>query len=202
MWQAGPSSLDVFIPRGSDSLFTTLLRDSGVDYVDTLLSEDLLRSPPRAGQVSSWDLSSLSNSTFHTAYHSIDEIGTFVKDLLDLYPNQVRLVPIGHSSQNREMYALEITADASSTRKKSGFVITGAQHAREVRYILFFVESCVSLYNSGLPLPRQCSLHTLCLQNHRNPTQCLRSLTYSYAIITYRGSRPFNSSLSLYRTFT
>jgi hypothetical protein len=56
----------------------------------------------------------------------------FVKDLVDLYPDQVRLVPIGHSFENREMFALEITSAKSSLRKKTGFVVTGAQHAREV----------------------------------------------------------------------
>ena len=82
--------------------------------------------------IEGWNLSSLSNTTFHTAYRNIDEIGTFVKELLDLYPEQVRLVPIGHSAENREMFALEISANHSAVRKKSGFVITGAQHAREV----------------------------------------------------------------------
>lgn len=131
VWHVGTSSVDLFIPRGTPPSFDSLFADLGLTYVDSPLSDTLIYPQRSPEQTAGWDLSSLSNSTFHTAYRTSEEIGTFVKDLLDLYPNQVRLVPIGHSAENREMFALEITSDNASTRKKSGFVITGAQHARE-----------------------------------------------------------------------
>ncbi|KAI9465782.1 hypothetical protein BJY52DRAFT_1113377 [Lactarius psammicola] len=102
-----------------------------------------------------------SNETFHTRYHPLDEIHDFVRDLADTYPRQVTVVPLGHSGEGREMFALEITAGASSSRgshdpksqvvlskkgkprgakPRCGFLITGAQHARE------WVASASALY--------------------------------------------------------
>ncbi len=56
------------------------------------------------------------------------------------YPNLVQLVNIGHTGEGREMVAMKLSkevdlsgAGSSSSVKKAGFVITGAQHAREVR---------------------------------------------------------------------
>lgn len=42
------------------------------------------------------------------------------------------------------MFGLEITADKSAVRKKTGFVITGAQHAREVCFDGLFSALCLS----------------------------------------------------------
>ena len=132
MWQYGHANVDLVLPADGDSSFDTLFGGSDLNYTESRLPNALFDSTMRAESVVGWDLSSLSNSTFHTAYRNIDEIGTFVKDLLDLYPEQVRLVPIGHSAESREMFALEISANHSAIRKKSGFVIAGTQHAREV----------------------------------------------------------------------
>ncbi|KAI9512002.1 peptidase M14 [Russula earlei] len=135
-----------------------------------------------AGTRTSWDVRSLSNATFHERYHTLDEIESFARDLAAAYPRQLSIVPLGHSGEGREMFALEIVADAadapagggapSSTssdgldhenershdpnlqvvlggkRKdrtsppvtRCGFLVTGAQHARE------WVASASALY--------------------------------------------------------
>ncbi|KAI0696615.1 hypothetical protein BC835DRAFT_1405907 [Cytidiella melzeri] len=132
VWHTSSSNVDIHLTSSrKHSHISQLLDQAGISYSDSALPYSLVHPQPLRPQASTWNLSSLSNSTFHTDYHTIEEIGTFVRDLLDLYPEQVRLVPIGHSSENREMFALEIAADKSSLRKKTGFVVTGAQHARE-----------------------------------------------------------------------
>jgi hypothetical protein len=93
-------------------------------------------------------------------------IHDFVRDLAAAYPKQVTIVPLGHSGEGREMFALEISALSESapgasgaqasagygshdqnpqvlfggkgkekergTNPRCGFLVTGAQHAREV----------------------------------------------------------------------
>lgn len=114
-----------------------------------------------------WDVVSPSNATFHTRYHPLDEIHSFVRDLAAAYPEQVTIVPLGHSGEGREMFALEISASSESvaaagasqdrshdqnplvvfrgkgkergTNPRCGFLVTGAQHAREVSCYAFFV---------------------------------------------------------------
>jgi hypothetical protein len=105
-----------------------------------------------------WDVASPSNATFHARYHPLDEIESFVRDLAAAYPQQVAIVPLGHSGEGREMFALEISSSAAAVRPgasvvshdqklqvvldgkgkesgvnpRCGFLVTGAQHAREV----------------------------------------------------------------------
>ena len=134
VWQTSPSNVDIHLTSHTEqTALDELLEDTDLTYTDSILPHSLVHPSTNKPLVSTWNLSSLSNSTFHTDYRTVEEIGVFIKDILDLYPDQTRLVPIGHSSQHREMFALEITANntVTSLRKKAGFVITGAQHARE-----------------------------------------------------------------------
>ena len=112
-----------------------------------------------------WDVASPSNATFHARYHPLDEIQSFVRDLAAAYPQQVAVVPLGHSGEGREMFALEISSVAGAsagardgshdqnsrqvvldgkdgkgkeergTGPRCGFLVTGAQHAREVSIV-------------------------------------------------------------------
>ena len=140
-----------------------------------------------------WDVLSPSNATFHARYHPLDEIQTFVRDLAAAYPKQVTIVPLGHSGEGREMFALEISASSKSasasgaqasaghgshdqnpqvvfdgkrkergTNPRCGFLITGAQHAREVSYVFCSasLRNGVHLFASGLLLPPRCTSHT------------------------------------------
>ena len=107
-------------------------------------------TPPRGRQGlvnSTWDVRSLENTTYHDVYHPLFEIDDFLQLLSKLHPNTTRLTNLGHTGQGREMIALTIsttepqdetqrmTAKKKKKGKKNklGFVIVGAQHAREVR---------------------------------------------------------------------
>ena len=104
----------------------------------------LSRPEHLASSYGNWNLTSLSNTTYHAFYHPLSEIENFMEDLATAHPSLVQLVPLGHSGEGREMVGLKISKDASpspflqsqsgrsSSTKKLGFVITGAQHAREV----------------------------------------------------------------------
>lgn len=70
-------------------------------------------------------------------------------ELADVYPNLTRVVPLGHSGEGREMLGLEISRGYSAEdafakpgldpSRRLGFVIMGAQHAREVgRFVSSF----------------------------------------------------------------
>ncbi|KAH8110918.1 hypothetical protein DFH11DRAFT_727843 [Phellopilus nigrolimitatus] len=100
--------------------------------------------PPHRGAGSDpWNLSSFTNTTFHDAYHPLYEIDEFMEHLAALYPDRVTLFELGHSAQGREMFAMRITSGALPNAEdgpKKGFVITGAQHARE------WVASAAALY--------------------------------------------------------
>ena len=111
--------------------------------------------PPLALSQSAWNISSLENTTFHVDYHPLAEVQSFIKQLAATYPNITRLVTLGLSAEGREIHGLTISTgsynggeeDEGSGRKKKspkktpiahdgeklGFVIVGAQHAREVR---------------------------------------------------------------------
>lgn len=121
--------------------------------------------PPMTDVTTRWDVASPSNATFHARYHPLDEIQSFVRDLVTANPQQVAVVPLGHSGEGREMFALEISSAAGAsagardgshdqnsrqvvldgkdgkgkeergTGPRCGFLVTGAQHAREVSIV-------------------------------------------------------------------
>ncbi|TBU48939.1 Zn-dependent exopeptidase [Dichomitus squalens] len=88
-----------------------------------------------------WDISKLSNTTYHADYHPLHEIEDFMEDLAITYPGIVQFDYIGHTGEGREMLAMRLSKPTSlnltgedahaSNVRKMGFVITGAQHARE-----------------------------------------------------------------------
>ena len=86
---------------------------------------------------------SFPNSTFHSSYHLLPEIETFISDLAKEHPDLVELISIGRTSEQREMTVVKISNTNSSVpseksgpslRSKGAMVIIGAQHAREVCY--------------------------------------------------------------------
>ncbi|KAI1798163.1 hypothetical protein LXA43DRAFT_875915 [Ganoderma leucocontextum] len=104
-------------------------------------TEDLLFSCDDSSAYESlWNISTLANTTYHTVYHPLDEIEDFMEDLANLHPAIVQLDYIGHSAEGREMIGMRLSKPSvnvtnddgyTSSVKKAGFVITGAQHARE-----------------------------------------------------------------------
>ncbi|KZV74175.1 peptidase M14 [Peniophora sp. CONT] len=138
VWHATPSSIDVYFPFTAPSPSSIYS-----NFTDTPISAP--PPQPQSTRTEPWDLTSLTNASFHTSYRTLDEIYSFMHDLSVAHPDTVRIVGIGHSAQGREMYALEISspdaADGGEYRKrkhggengngKIGFALTGAQHARE-----------------------------------------------------------------------
>ena len=61
-----------------------------------------------------------------------------MEHLMAMYPDNVTIYELGHSGEGREMYAMRISrgeepSGDEPTVEKRAFVVTGAQHAREVR---------------------------------------------------------------------
>ncbi|KAI0826569.1 hypothetical protein BC628DRAFT_1536503 [Trametes gibbosa] len=127
----GPSHADVFfqlpgkqwdlpIPEGGSTLSSTRFEDLRL----------------HAGGRT---LGTLSNSTYHTVYHPLYEIEEFMETMAKTYPHLVKLVNLGHTAEQREMLGMHISksdeelrkSGRDSVSKRVGFVITGAQHARE-----------------------------------------------------------------------
>ena len=95
-----------------------------------------------------WVVSSLENTTFHDSYHPLPQIENFMQELVDAHPETARLINLGRSAEGRDILGLTIsTGDDDKVddcnglgekrkkkgqKEKLGFVIQGAQHAREV----------------------------------------------------------------------
>lgn len=183
LWQTTHSYVDVYFPRRAiaeaELGLLPFRLPSGtsrrMDQVKRTFSPSCTRdlsaehAPPCTEAGTRWDVVSPSNATFHARYHPLDEIQAFVRDLAAAYPKQVAIVPLGHSGEGREMFALEISAAPESagacgaqasaghgshdqnpqvvfdgkgkergTNPRCGFLIAGAQHAREVSLRLLF----------------------------------------------------------------
>lgn len=162
LWQMSHSYVDVYFPRRAiaEAEFGLLpfhlppSTSHRVDKDNGTSSCTYAPCSPIAAE--RWDVTSPSNATFHARYHPLDEIQSFVRDLAAAYPQQVAVVPLGHSGQGREMFALEISAAGASrgshdqvqivldgkgkvgggASPRCGFLVTGAQHAREVSHII------------------------------------------------------------------
>ncbi|KAF8906661.1 hypothetical protein CPB85DRAFT_1313002 [Mucidula mucida] len=75
---------------------------------------------------------------FHSKYHPLFEVESFLFGLADAFPEQVRTVQLGHSAEGREMQGVVISTPGVIAKGKPGnvgqtkdMVILGAQHARE-----------------------------------------------------------------------
>ncbi|KAF9811509.1 hypothetical protein IEO21_06560 [Rhodonia placenta] len=134
VWRISQSHVDIYFPTLHDYL-SSPFHDIDLPHNTSRVSRAALIPPSTSGRdtgPSSWNLTSLSNSTFHSVYHPLEEIEEFVEAMAILYPDIVQLVNIGHSAEGREMVAMRISkGSGGSLKQKAGFVVTGAQHARE-----------------------------------------------------------------------
>jgi Zinc carboxypeptidase len=64
------------------------------------------RSTPPYGS-SSWNVTQL-GSEFHSEYHRLEEIRSFINELSETYPRLVEVVRIGQSSEGREIIGVKI----------------------------------------------------------------------------------------------
>lgn len=63
------------------------------------------------------DVRWLHNSTFHAAYHNLQEIESFVAALSVTYPKLVEVVWLGHSWENRDVFAIRIGTRGGKHKK-------------------------------------------------------------------------------------
>ncbi|KAJ3575013.1 hypothetical protein NP233_g1382 [Leucocoprinus birnbaumii] len=133
IWQLAHSHIDIYAPVHGEPLPDELL---GIHHTSSIIKTPEPSYPSLSR--SEWNLSSFTNSTFHDNYHPLFEIDEFMQELAELHPDLVKLHNIGHSAEGREMVAMTVSAPpTNSTLRglpgpgKLGFVIVGAQHARE-----------------------------------------------------------------------
>ncbi|KAJ7738017.1 peptidase M14 [Mycena olivaceomarginata] len=131
IWNINANSaphVDIYSPPSSPPLPTELL--SIAHSVNNINIPESFE--PRLG-AENWDLSSLTNSTFHAEYHTQAEIDSFIHDMAQLHPTSATVFKLGYSAEGREMLGIKISAPSNGTVRspKLNFVIFGAQHARE-----------------------------------------------------------------------
>ncbi|KAH9950804.1 hypothetical protein B0H21DRAFT_721773 [Amylocystis lapponica] len=147
IWQVTPSHVDVYFSSPDDYLASQFSGASLVHNTTEILRAALIPpDKPRPPSIE-WNLTSLSNTTFHSNYHPLDEIEVFMQQMAALYPDIVKLDYIGHSAEGREMVAMRLSRDSGNFKTKKGFVVTGAQHAREwiaTSTALYLVHALVS----------------------------------------------------------
>lgn len=140
IWQVTPTHIDIYSPSSSPFLPLSFCNHT---HTHTKTNIPLPETPARVSRTD-WNLTSLENSTFHSVYHPLFEIDKFIIDIVASYPDVAQLVLLGHSGEGREILGLKISREDGEVRsrtksgRKFGFLITGAQHAREVS-IVFWV---------------------------------------------------------------
>jgi hypothetical protein len=139
VWQLTPSHIDIYSAPFAPPLPAPLL-----SFPHTETSIPVTPTYGVGGSATTrtdWNLSSFANSTYHRTYHPLYEINGFMEEIATLHQDRVRVVELGHSGEGREMLGLKISLDRpsiptknkdKSLQIKKGFVISGAQHAREV----------------------------------------------------------------------
>lgn len=170
VWRVSPLHVDVYFPT-SDNYLTSLFYAAKLPHNSTGIPQSSVTTPSeQRPPKSSWNLTSLSNTTFHSVYHPLYEIEEFMEEMAKLYPDLVQLVNLGHSAEGREMIAMKLSKKPEgnnvldpSIKTKTGFIVTGAQHAREVCRRFREVDQdlltmrLVCVYSSGQPLLRLCT---------------------------------------------
>ena len=137
--------MDIYSPPDAPFLPSEL---TSLPHTITTIPPTTVSSKPIRANTD-WNVSSLRNSTFHDVYHPLLEVESFLNQLLSAFPNTTHLSNLGQSAEGRNMVALTISSGKYPDKKakdkkkkktpigrdgeKLGFVIIGAQHAREVR---------------------------------------------------------------------
>jgi len=115
VWSATNSTADIYFPTNASF------------RVDAPFTESVIHTTPPVQADDTWHL----NASFHDAYHPLDQVEQFVSSLSAQFPERVKIVPIGRSVEQRDIWAIKISSATSSLKRKKTMVIMGAQHARE-----------------------------------------------------------------------
>lgn len=95
-------------------------------YIFTIETEKFIRpAEPRPGQ------RLLTAGGLNGVYHSYQELASELKALSAAHPTLARLVTIGRSLENRNIYALKISDNPGLSEDEPGIAFLGGHHARE-----------------------------------------------------------------------
>ncbi|KZT71070.1 hypothetical protein DAEQUDRAFT_707371 [Daedalea quercina L-15889] len=147
IWRVTQSEVDIYFPTVDGYNRSSFNNALITQNVTRILSSDVTPPTRWFSDPSSWNLTSLANTTFHSEYHPLNEIEGFIEAMTGMYPDLVQLANIGHSAEGREMVAMRISKPNTKTKVKPGFVLTGAQHAREwvaTSTVLYLTHALVS----------------------------------------------------------
>ncbi|KAF7760075.1 hypothetical protein Agabi119p4_10751 [Agaricus bisporus var. burnettii] len=132
IWQVTDSHIDIYTPPHDQNTrfgFEDIPHTSS--YIETKANYTYTRPDD-------WRLESFATSEYHATYHPLFEIEQFMDELQKLYPDTIKLRSIGRSFEGRDLRAITLSAPSVnstlgpiSKEGKLGFVIGGAQHARE-----------------------------------------------------------------------
>ncbi|KAH9476328.1 Putative metallocarboxypeptidase ECM14 [Psilocybe cubensis] len=139
VWHQTKTFVDIYFPPDELHLPDEL---KVLPHNDTLISA----IPPR--RMGLGGFAPFANSSFHDVYHPLDELTSFIHELANTHPNITRITNLGTSAEGRDVLALTISTGPYSKKMelkkggkkkrpsgpagdKLGFVIVGAQHARE-----------------------------------------------------------------------
>lgn len=105
----------------------------GIRYTMSEIDASIPKLLSQPMSFSQWNLSGIGpkNNTFHDSYHPLHEIDMFISELVDSFPELVTVIKLGHSAEGREMLGVKLSRNIGK-KPRLGFVIHGAQHAREV----------------------------------------------------------------------
>jgi carboxypeptidase T len=85
-------------------------------------------------------------------YHTYDQAQAEFRALAAAHPDLAAYVPVGHSYEGREIFALKITRDAAAENSaKPDVLITGCHHAREwisVESPIYFANQLIARYET------------------------------------------------------
>ncbi|KAF7969474.1 hypothetical protein HWV62_27265 [Athelia sp. TMB] len=147
VWQVTPDHVDVYWPPPTSQSGAAAFEDHLADYAHSAHSIPIpaphTPSTSPARDSLNWT-SSPASSIFHDDYHPLHEIESFMSELAQEHPDIVQVVRVGISGKGRELLGVRIGSPAiwqrrgkkpkgktPPSKEKMGFVITGAQHARE-----------------------------------------------------------------------
>ncbi|EGO20001.1 hypothetical protein SERLADRAFT_352486 [Serpula lacrymans var. lacrymans S7.9] len=160
VWQVTRDHVDVYFPTSTTPIPSFLspfvLSETNISHVS--FSQTHATSP--GSKSTNWGLHSLENSSYHDDYHLVDEIDDFLYNITITYPDLATLIPVGHTFEQREMYALKLSrfkpsncdaceedsnnasefCQCGKQSSKPGIFIIGAQHGRE------WIATATSLY--------------------------------------------------------
>lgn len=153
IWRATKTSIDVRLSESYLGLVTTLLdgtREESRPVVTTLIPSlaQLARSSSPASTPYNLALSaaSLANLTsseprplrlldpIHDSYHPLDSVYAILALFAAEYPSLTEVIDLGTTSEGHTIKGIKLTNKNSAlhaTEGKQGFVVAGAQHARE-----------------------------------------------------------------------